>query len=235
MTVAPASPIFSAWPRSPAPKTSFWPRPRPEGGSSWRGSSPAFRVVPSLVDESSIREADPVAFAVAAAILKARDVGDRNPASIILAADTVVSLDGEIFGKPANRDEARATLRKLSGRRHRVITGVALYRKEEGRMPHGTRGKLRPLPAPRREDRRRLPGHGGPRRQGRKLRHPGGQRRLRGRARRRLRQRRRPPSPPRPGDARKIQGRRAGRSLIPHDGTPWPLPAPPQRRPQRTV
>ena len=93
---------------------------------------PAFRVVPSLADESSVRKADPVAFAVAAAILKARDVGDRNPGSIILAADTVVSLDGEIFGKPAHRDEARATLRKLSGRRHRVITGVALARMEEG-------------------------------------------------------------------------------------------------------
>ena len=98
---------------------------------------PAFRVVPSLADESSVREADPVAFAVAAAILKARDVGDRNPGSIILAADTVVSLDGEIFGKPAHRDEARATLKKLSGRRHRVITGVALYRKEERRILTG--------------------------------------------------------------------------------------------------
>jgi septum formation protein len=93
---------------------------------------PAFRVVPSLADESSVREADPVAFAVAAALLKAREVGDRNPGSIVLAADTVVSLDGEIFGKPAHRDEARATLKKLSGRRHRVITGVALYSKEEG-------------------------------------------------------------------------------------------------------
>ena len=98
---------------------------------------PAFRVVPSLADETSVGKADPVAFAVAAAILKARDVGDRNPGSTIIAADTVVSLDGEIFGKPAHRDEARATLRKLSGRRHRVITGVALYRKEGERLLTG--------------------------------------------------------------------------------------------------
>jgi septum formation protein len=96
-----------------------------------------FRVVPSQADEASVREADPVRFAVAAALLKARDVGERNPASLILAADTVVSLEGEIFGKPANRDEARATLKKLSGRRHRVITGVALYRKDEGRCLTG--------------------------------------------------------------------------------------------------
>ena len=93
----------------------------------------SFRVVPSRIDEASIREADPATFAVAAAVLKARDVGERNPSSLVLAADTVVSLDGEIFGKPAGREEARATLRKLSGRKHRVITGVALFRKDEGR------------------------------------------------------------------------------------------------------
>lgn len=97
----------------------------------------SFRVVPSRVDEASVRETDPVGFAVAAALLKARDVGERNPASLVLAADTVVSLEGEIFGKPADRDEARATLKKLSGRRHRVITGVAIYGKSEGRSLTG--------------------------------------------------------------------------------------------------
>ena len=99
--------------------------------------APGFRVVPSRADEASVRETDPVRFAVAAALLKARDVGERNPASLVLAADTVVSLEGEIFGKPADREEARATLMKLSGHRHRVITGVALYRKDEGRSLTG--------------------------------------------------------------------------------------------------
>ncbi len=111
---------------------------------------PAFRVVPSLADEASVRETDPVRFAVAAALLKARDVGERNPGALVLAADTVVSLDGEIFGKPAHRDEARATLKKLSGRRHRVITGVALYRKDEERLLSGHEESLvrfRPLDA----------------------------------------------------------------------------------------
>jgi septum formation protein len=110
--------------------------------------APGFRVVPSRVDEASIREADPVRFAVAAALLKARDVGERNPAALVLAADTVVSLEGEIFGKPADREEARATLRKLSGRRHWVITGVALYRKDEERSLTGHEESLvrfRPL------------------------------------------------------------------------------------------
>ncbi|PZP49331.1 MAG: septum formation protein Maf [Pseudopedobacter saltans] len=53
-------------------------------------------------------------------------LGDRT----ILAADTVVELDGKIIGKPKNREEAIETLRFLSGRTHRVITGVVLYTPE---------------------------------------------------------------------------------------------------------
>jgi len=49
----------------------------------------------------------------------------------ILAADTVVELDGKIIGKPKDRNEAIETLRFLSGRTHRVITGIALYTPEQ--------------------------------------------------------------------------------------------------------
>ena len=62
------------------------------------------------------------------ALNKGREVrerlGDRVP---ILAADTVVALDGEILGKPRDRAEAARMLRKLSGRTHRVLTGMALF------------------------------------------------------------------------------------------------------------
>lgn len=50
---------------------------------------------------------------------------------LILGADTVVALDGEIFGKPATREEAFSMLKKLSGRVHSVITGVALVSREK--------------------------------------------------------------------------------------------------------
>ncbi|MFN5334954.1 MAG: Maf family protein [Bacteroidota bacterium] len=46
----------------------------------------------------------------------------------IIAADTVVVLDSQIIGKPANRAEAISTLQKLSGKKHRVITGVVLQK-----------------------------------------------------------------------------------------------------------
>lgn len=51
----------------------------------------------------------------------------RNPKSIILAADTVAECDGFILGKPRDEAEARAMLTRLSGREHRVLTGVCLW------------------------------------------------------------------------------------------------------------
>jgi septum formation protein len=98
---------------------------------------PGFRVEPSGADESGVQDRDPARFAVAAAVLKAREVGERFPSSLIIAADTVVAFGNKIFGKPSNRDDAKDTLKKLSGRRHSVITGVALYRHDEGRWLTG--------------------------------------------------------------------------------------------------
>ena len=51
--------------------------------------------------------------------------------SILLTADTIVVLDGEVIGKPADEEDARRMLRRLSGRDHRVITGVCLRSKEK--------------------------------------------------------------------------------------------------------
>jgi 23S rRNA (uracil1939-C5)-methyltransferase len=96
-----------------------------------------FRVVPSGVDEGQFRENDPLRLALLAAESKARDVGEKFPSSLVIAADTVVNLGDDIFGKPRDRTEARETLRRLSGRRHRVITAVALFRKEDEKLLTG--------------------------------------------------------------------------------------------------
>jgi septum formation protein len=71
----------------------------------------------------------PEDFARRAAQDKALAVAARAPAdSLILGADTVVVIDGEILGKPADPQDAACMLRRLSGRAHRVITGVCLAR-----------------------------------------------------------------------------------------------------------
>ena len=62
--------------------------------------------------------------AAKAELVAARAVGP----AIVIAADTIVTLEGHIFGKPRSTDDARHMLEKLSGRTHAVVTGVALIR-----------------------------------------------------------------------------------------------------------
>ena len=63
--------------------------------------------------------------ALALAYFKARCVADAHPGRHVLGADTVVALDEDILGKPADGSEARRMLESISGTRHSVITGVA--------------------------------------------------------------------------------------------------------------
>ncbi len=94
-------------------------------------------VSPVDIDESSAADDDPVRYAVQAAVLKARTAGETHPGSVVIAADTVVAVDSAILGKPADRAEAVEMLGLLSGRRHRVVTGLALYKKDEDRLLTG--------------------------------------------------------------------------------------------------
>lgn len=68
----------------------------------------------------------PEAQAEALSYFKARSVADAVDEGTILAADTVVSFEGRLFGKPANRDDARRILLVLTGTTHQVTTGVTL-------------------------------------------------------------------------------------------------------------
>jgi len=98
---------------------------------------PRFKVGPSGADEDRFRGLEPNAFALEAALAKAKAVGRKHPSSLIIAADTLVLLGDKVFGKPASRDQARAMLAKLSGKEHKVITAVVLYRKDRGRVLAG--------------------------------------------------------------------------------------------------
>ncbi|MEM8993793.1 MAG: Maf family protein [Acidobacteriota bacterium] len=82
-------------------------------------------VRPVDIDESPRPGEDASTYVARLAEEKARERAE--PGELILAADTVVALDGELLGKPTDPDEARSMLRRLSGRAHDVLTGVALY------------------------------------------------------------------------------------------------------------
>jgi septum formation protein len=87
-----------------------------------------FRAVSPAIDERRLA-GEPVAelpLRLAVAKARAGRAADAAGAArcVALGADTVVSLDGDELGKPAGREEARALLRRLSGREHRVTTGV---------------------------------------------------------------------------------------------------------------
>ena len=68
----------------------------------------------------------PQDYALSTALKKARAVAARRPGALVLGADTDVVLDDEILGKPRDRDHAVATLQRLAGRTHQVISAVAL-------------------------------------------------------------------------------------------------------------
>jgi septum formation protein len=63
---------------------------------------------------------------------KARRIADIRTGAVVIGADTVVVVDGEILGKPAGAEEAKVLLRKVSGRRHEVLTGVVVLWRDGG-------------------------------------------------------------------------------------------------------
>ena len=93
----------------------------PRRAALLREAGPEFasmRIMPSDADEG----ADPLENAR----LKAESVAAANPQAIVIGADTVIRFGGETIGKPADLDDARAILAKLSGRTHDVVTGVCV-------------------------------------------------------------------------------------------------------------
>jgi len=86
----------------------------------------AHEVDPADIDESVRAGESDTAYAVRLATEKGLAVAARHPDALVIAADTIVVVDGEIFGKPADRADARRMLRVLSGRTHVVRTAVAV-------------------------------------------------------------------------------------------------------------
>ncbi len=97
-------------------------------------------VCPSQIEEK-VTSADPETVVQSLALQKAEDVASRiftednagGADTVVLGADTVVSVDGRILGKPKSHEEAASMIRALSGRTHEVYTGVAIISLKEKR------------------------------------------------------------------------------------------------------
>jgi septum formation protein len=85
-----------------------------------------FEVIPSSVTEGFAQRVSPREYVIRLAEVKARDVAGGYPDSWVIAADTIVTIDGTILGKPRNRGEAVEMIEHLSGREHRVLTGFSV-------------------------------------------------------------------------------------------------------------
>ncbi|HEV8631307.1 MAG TPA: Maf family protein [Thermoanaerobaculia bacterium] len=95
----------------------------------------SFTVRPAAVDETPRAGEDPAALVERLAREKAAAVA--LPGELVLAADTEVAIDGGALGKPADATDAARMLALLAGRRHEVVTGVALLDADRGRLAAG--------------------------------------------------------------------------------------------------
>ena len=89
-------------------------------------------VIPANVDEDSIKEsmikekATPKIISKNLAEVKANKVSQKKPEEVVLGADSVIDLEGELISKPTDREEAINILKKLNGKKHKLISSVCI-------------------------------------------------------------------------------------------------------------
>ena len=89
-------------------------------------------VIPANVDEESIKKsllkekATPEIISKNLAELKANKISEKKPEELVLGADSVIDLSGELISKPTNREEAINILKKLNGKKHHLISSVCI-------------------------------------------------------------------------------------------------------------
>ncbi len=107
-----------------------------------------FSVEHSKVDEEIIKEslkkegATPEIISKNLAELKANKVSNKMPEDLVLGADSVIDLEGEIISKPTSRDEALEILKKMNGKSHFLISSVCISRKGNMIWNHTDKAKL---------------------------------------------------------------------------------------------
>ncbi|MBN1855786.1 MAG: septum formation inhibitor Maf [Dehalococcoidia bacterium] len=101
----------------------------------------AFDLVPSDCDED-ITAPTPEEHVSTLALRKALAVSQHHPDALVIGADSVAELDGEILGKPGSSDGARNMLARLSGHNHRLLTGLAIVDGATGNTYHGVEATI---------------------------------------------------------------------------------------------
>ena len=105
-------------------------------------------IEPSKVDEDVIKEsllkegATPETISKNLAELKANKISNKNPDELVLGADSVIDLEGEIISKPKSREEALDVLKKMSGKSHFLISSVCISRRGSMIWNHTDKAKL---------------------------------------------------------------------------------------------
>jgi septum formation protein len=110
-----------------------------------------FEIINPSADETMIADETAEDFALRVSVEKASSVSRRMDGQcVVIGADTVVVVDGEILGKPSDEDEAATMLNKISGRGHRVLTAFSIV-KPPGEVLHSeivaTKVRIKPLAA----------------------------------------------------------------------------------------
>lgn len=91
---------------------------------------PSFDVMTPDADETILPDEDPISYALRVADAKVRSIRAHLPTTgeknMIIACDTIVTIEGRIIGKPEDQDHAKAIIGRLAGRTHRVISALSL-------------------------------------------------------------------------------------------------------------
>lgn len=90
----------------------------------------SFKVIPADVDEEDVNSIDPAGHVLELSRRKAEAVLNRIQSGMVVGADTIVHLEGNILGKPGDAESSKKMLSKLSGKTHEVYTGFSICEKD---------------------------------------------------------------------------------------------------------
>jgi septum formation protein len=107
-----------------------------------------FSIVVSGCDETPVTGESAQEMVERLAVVKAAVVAEQHPTAYVIGADTTVCIDGEVLGKPESFEEACSMLRKIQGRTHEVLGGIAIINRSKGlekRWSHATKVTMAPM------------------------------------------------------------------------------------------